>query len=294
MSDSDKLQRFVFDHCDIRGEIITLEQSYQAVLQTGQYPRAVQQLLGEFLAAAGLLSATLKFDGVITIQARGDGPLKLIVADCTRHHNLRAVAELNSDDLSGANPDEYSLAELIGNGQLAITIDPSRGERYQGIVPLEQPTLAGCLEHYFQQSEQLPTRLWLNANGQRAAGLFLQALPQQTASEEQNQQQWQHLTQLAETISPQEQLQLAHQDQLYRLFHQDAVRLFDTTDLQFACSCSQQRTAQMLVKMGREELHSILAEQGRIEVNCHFCNQQYRFDGNDINQLFSGEPPTIH
>ncbi|MDM3870928.1 Hsp33 family molecular chaperone HslO [Porticoccus sp. W117] len=295
MSDSDKLQRFMFDHCDIRGEIITLEQSYQAVLQINQYPQAVQHLLGEFLAAAGLLSATLKFDGVITLQARGDGPLKLIVADCTRHHNLRAVAELDEESYPEFDFDsDHSLRELVGNGQLAITIDPSRGERYQGIVPLEQPTLAGCLEHYFRQSEQLPTRLWLSADSHRAGGLFLQALPRQTASDEQNEEQWQHLTQLAETISPQEQLQLAHQNQLYRLFHQDNVRLFDATDLQFACSCSQQRTAQMLMKMGRDELQSILAEQGRIDVNCHFCNQQYRFDASDINQLYSGEPPTLH
>ena len=295
MSDCDKLQRFMFDHCDIRGEIITLEQSYRKVLDNGNYPAPIQQLLGHFVAAAGLLSATLKFDGVITLQARGNGPLKLIVADCTRHHNLRAVAELNEElnkpfDFN----DNHSLSELIGQGQLAITIDPSRGERYQGIVPLEKADLASCLEDYFKQSEQLPTRIWLSADGQRAGGLFLQALPQQIASSEDNEQQWQHLTQLAETISADEQLQLAHQDQLFRLFHQDNVRLFDATDLQFACSCSQQRTAQMLKKMGRDELQDILAEQGRIEVNCHFCNQLYHFGAADIKQLYQGEPPTIH
>ncbi|MCV6604219.1 MAG: Hsp33 family molecular chaperone HslO [Porticoccaceae bacterium] len=295
MSDSDKLQRFMFDHCDIRGEIITLEQSYQTALQTSQYPQPVQQLLGEFLAAAGLLSATLKFDGVITLQARGDGPLKLLVADCTRHRNLRGVAELNEElhqdfDFNG----NHSLKDLIGHGQLAITIDPSKGERYQGIVPLEQPTLAGCLEHYFRQSEQLPTRLWFSADGQRASGLFLQALPRQIASDEQNQEQWQHLTQLAETISSDEQLQLSHEEQLYRLFHQDSVRLFDATELQFSCSCSQQRTAQMLKKMGRSELQDILAEQGRIEVNCHFCNQIYQFGPEEIDHLYRSEPPTLH
>ena len=291
MSDCDKLQRFIFDKCDIRGEIITLEESYQKTLSTGEYPAPIQLLLGHFLAAAGMLSATLKFDGIITLQARGDGPLKLIVADCTRHRNLRALAEFDPEfDFSSTQ----NLSELIGNGQLAITIDPSKGERYQGIVPLEQDSLAGCLEDYFKQSEQLPTRLWLSADGNRAGGLFLQVLPQQLSDEEQNQEQWQHLTQLAETISTDEQLQLAHSDQLYRLFHQDNVRLLDANQLQFACSCSQQRTAQMLKKMERSELEEVFAEQGKIEVSCHFCNQLYLFESTDIEQIYNEEPPTLH
>ncbi|UTW46727.1 Hsp33 family molecular chaperone HslO [bacterium SCSIO 12696] len=291
MSDSDKLHRFIFDHCDIRGEITTLEHSYQQVLQTANYPEPVQQLLGQFLAAVSLLSATLKFDGVITLQARGDGPLSLIVADCTRHHNLRALAEFDPEFSFSSG---QALSELIGNGQLAITIDPSKGERYQGIVPLEQPYLASCLEDYFKQSEQLPTRIWLSADKQRSGGLFLQALPQQNASEEHNTEQWQHLTQLAETITTDEQLHLDHQQQLFRLFHQDNVRLLDSSDLQFACSCSEQRTLNMLVNLEKAELLSILEEQGRIEVNCHFCNQLYRFGAADIDHLLSGESPTLH
>ena len=292
MSDSDQLQRFIFDNCDIRGEIITLDESYRTVLATADYPVAIQHLLGQFLAAAGLLSATLKFDGIITLQARGDGPLSLVMADCTRHHNLRAVAEYDQSFNFGH---EASLGELIGHGQLAITIDPSKGERYQGIVPLENATLAHCLEDYFRQSEQLPTRIWLNADGNRAGGLFLQALPQQLAADEaQNSQQWQHLCQLADTIKPDEQLHLSHTEQLHRLFHQDPLRLLETTELQFACSCSEQRTATMIKSMSRNELDALLQERGHIEVSCHFCNQQYRFNAVDIDRLFGDEAPVIH
>lgn len=295
MIDSDKLQRFIFDHCDIRGEIITLADSYRQVLATTDYPPAIRQLLGQFQAAAGLLSATLKFDGVITLQARGDGPLTLIMADCTRHRNLRAVAEYDPDfDFEQAGG-AACLNELIGSGQLSITIDASKGERYQGIVPLEKATLADCLEDYFRQSEQLPTRIWLTADSNCAAGLLLQALPQQlTADEEQNRQQWEHLCKLAETIKAEEQLQLGHNELLYRLFHQDQLRLLDATELQFACSCSEQRTANMIKTIGRDELDGLLEEHGRIEVSCHFCNQQYLFSAGDIDRLFGDETPVIH
>ena len=292
MSDSDKLHRFIFDHRDIRGEIISLADSYRTALATTDYPVVIQQLLGEFQAAAGLLSATLKFDGVITLQARGDGPLNLIMADCTRHHNLRVVAEF---DRSTKFSDNAALTDLIGHGQLAITIDPSKGERYQGIVPLEQGSLAHCLEDYFKQSEQLPTRIWLSADGNRAGGLFLQALPRQKVTDpQQNTEQWEHLTQLADTIKPEEQLHLSHCEQLHRLFHQDELRLFDATDLQFACSCSEQRTINMIKTLDPGEIKSILQEHGHIEIDCHFCNQQYRFNAADINKIFSGDAPIIH
>lgn len=291
MSDHDKLHRFIFDHCDIRGEIITLADSYRAVLDNHNYPAPIQQLLGQFLAAAGLLSATLKFDGILTLQARGNGPLSLLMADCTRQHNLRAIAEFDAE-YDYQNDD---LASLIGSGQLAITIDPSKGQRYQGIVPLEKHNLAACLEDYFNQSEQLPTRIWLSADGKQAGGLFLQALPRQLeADENQNAKMWEHLTSLADTIKPEEQLGLAHSDQLFRLFHQDNVRMFPATNLQFACSCSEERTTTILKSMNRTELEQIIEEQGLIEVSCHFCNQLYRFGSKDIDRLFDGEPPAVH
>lgn len=302
MPNSDQLQRFIFEHSDIRGEILTLEKSYHDVLKNGNYPHAIQQLIGQFLAAAGLLSATLKFDGVITLQAQGDGPLSLIMADCTRHHNLRAIAKFETEhhySETDNQSNDIPLTELIGKGTLTLTIDPSKGERYQGIIPLESPSLSQCLEDYFLRSEQLPTRIWLAAEStpesSMAAGLLLQALPGQLESTpEENQKLWEHTTQIAETITPEEQLSLSHEQQLYRLFHQDELRLFEPNPVQFFCSCSEGRFAKALISMGHTELNDILKDQGTISINCEFCHQQYLFDENDIADLFGENPPTLH
>src|SRR5690606_14620398 len=175
MANKDQLHRFIFDNSDVRGEIISLSDSYLSVLKNSPQSTVIATLLGEMLAAAGLLSATMKFDGIITLQARGDGDLSLLMADCTRHDSLRGIARVKE----GANPQDQDFRQLLGHGHLSITIDPAEGERYQGIVPLERDTLGACLEDYFTMSEQLPTRLWLFADGQHAAGLLLQALPSQ-------------------------------------------------------------------------------------------------------------------
>lgn len=296
MSHADQLQRFIFEHSDIRGGILTLQDSFQKVLCNANYPLPIQNLLGQFMAAVGLLSATLKFDGVLTLQAQGTGPLSTIMADCTRHHHLRAIARF---DETISYREGQSLQELIGAGTLSLTINPSKGERYQGIVPLEADSLAGCLEDYFLQSEQLTTRIWLSAapqmNPPRAAGLLLQALPtQKEADPEANKQLWEHVTQLADTIKDEEQLQLDHHQQLYRLFHQDELRIFDANAVQFACSCSEERIAQALVSLGKPELQSILDERGAIDIDCEFCHQHYTFHQADIDRLFDESPPVLH
>jgi len=292
---SDQLLRFVFDGTDVRGEIITLEQSYQGVLATGNYPAAIAALLGETLAAAGLLSATMKFDGILTLQARGDGALSLLMADCTRQHQLRGIARLRPDthwaELAAGPGD---LRQLLGQAHLAITIDPANGERYQGIVPLESATLAGCIEAYFRQSEQLPTRLWLFADGTRAGGLLLQGLPLQQQSQEQRDLYWQHLAVLGDTLTSEEFLAADSQTILTRLFHQEQVRLFDPTAMAFACSCSRDRTAAMLASLGEAEVRQLLAEQGLVDVQCQFCDQQYRFDGVEVDAIFNPEIKTLH
>lgn len=283
MNNQDSLQRFIFDNTDVRGEIIHLEHSYQAVLANGNYPANIQRLIGEALAASGLLSATMKFDGVFTLQARGEGDLSLLMADCTRQRLLRGIARL----LPGAAPEEGNLAELLGKGHLAITVDPAQGERYQGIVPLEGETLAHCLEGYFRQSEQLPTRLWLFADGKRAGGLLLQALPQHRQTLAERDDYLDHLIALASTLNGEEFLSTPAEHLLHRLFHQETVRIYDPTAMAFACSCSRTRTERMLASLGQEEVKSIIAERGNVEIQCEFCHQQYRFDPADIEDLFS-------
>lgn len=286
----DRLQRFIFDETDVRGEIVQLNQSYLQVLKNGSYPETIENLIGELLAATSLLSATMKFDGIFTLQARGEGDLSMLVADCTKQKMLRAVAKLQP----GASPTTDNLVELLGKGVLSITIDPARGERYQGIVPLEGPKLNQCLEAYFLQSEQLPTRLWLFADGTSAGGLLLQALPAQLQSTAERNSYFDHLAALASTLNSEEFLSIGSSQMLTRLFHQEKVRLYPATEMAFGCSCSKERTSQMLQNLGKKEAMTIVKEQGTIEVQCEFCHQQYFFDEDEVFSIFSNENRTLH
>lgn len=287
---SDQLLRFIFDGTDVRGEWVRLERTYQDALINHHYPPAVRRLVGEFLAAVTLLGATLKFEGTIALQARSeDGEIPLIVAEANADLTVRAI--VHGAEHAGSS----DFKRLLGNkATLAITIEPTQGKRYQGIVPLEGANLAICLQDYFHRSEQLPTRIWLVADAQRAAGLFLQELPSRLDFEQRT-QQWRHLSMLAETIEPQELLQLSGDEVLYRLFHQEQLRLLRRDAVSFRCSCSRERTERMLHSLGRAELNDILREQGSIQVNCEFCNQLYRFDADAVAGIFAPAlVPTRH
>ncbi|NIB39598.1 Hsp33 family molecular chaperone HslO [Pseudomaricurvus alkylphenolicus] len=295
MSSSDLMHRFLFDHTDIRGEVVTLKDTYRQVLANNPgLPPLVQALLGEFVAAVSLLSSTLKFDGILTLQARGDGPLSLIMAECSHHKAVRAVVQTaEGADFSGL--ESANLQQLLGTGMLAIIIDPDKGERYQGIVPMDSPHLSGCLEHYFAQSEQLATRFWLASDDQASSGLMLQALPRQiSASAEENQDHWETATQLADTVKNEELLQLDHADLLYRLFNEEEVRMFDPVGVRFECSCSRERSANALVSLGRKEVEALLSEQDMISINCQFCNQVYAFGSTDLEEIFGDRESPIH
>lgn len=283
---SDFLQRFVFEHTDIRGELVRVEQSYQQALSNHDYPAGVAQLLGEFIAAVALLSATLKFDGTISLQARSEGEIPLIMAEATSERGVRAIAK-DAEDASSTR-----FQDLLARGQLAITIDPTQGRRYQGIVSLQGPSLARCLEQYFEQSEQLSTRLWLASDGVRASGLLLQELPSDKIRDQQmRQQQWEHVYQLAQTVKPEELQTLDPQTLLHRLYHQETLRLYPAQTLQFQCSCSRERTASALRSLGKVELESILAEQGELAINCEFCHRKYLFDQQQLKDLIH---PVVH
>lgn len=283
---TDLLQRFIFEDADVRGEITRLQQSYQDTLKAHSYPTPVSQLLGEFLAAATLLSATLKFEGTLTLQARSEGQIPLIMAEVSSDHTLRAIARSAED----ANSNSFS--DLLTKGLLSITIEPKQGQRYQGIVPLDGANLAQCLEKYFAQSEQLATRIWLYSDEKQAVGMLLQELPaSQNRDRDQRQQDWEHLTKLAETLTPTELRTLEFSELLYRLYHQQTVRLFDPDTIAFACSCSEARTLSALRTLGQQELQQAIAELGAIDINCEFCHQHYRFLAPDIEQLFK---PTLH
>jgi molecular chaperone Hsp33 len=301
MSTTDALQRFIFEQSDLRGQWVRLEKTYQEVLSHNPYPPALQKLLGEFLAAVSLLSSTLKFDGTIVLQARGEGLISTIMAECSHHKNLRAIIRLNTEaEINDELLESGGFHELLGKGVLVISIEPKRSEnfggrleRYQGIVPLEKPTLAECLEDYFTQSEQLATRIWLAVDDYRCGGLFIQALPSQINTDpESSRDQWETITALASTLTDGELLQLESAQLLHRLFHEHPLRLFDAQPMQFRCSCSRDRSADALMTIGKEEVGALLMEQGGIDIDCQFCNQHYHFNAAEVRKLLGGT--TLH
>lgn len=284
MSSPDQTQRFLFDQSQIRGEITGLGQSYLDVLDKHNYPEPVQRLLGEFLAAVALLSDTLKFEGRLSLQVRGAGQVRMLMAECRNHEAVRAIAQY-TDDFSDQAP-------LLGQGQMAITIEPDQGKRYQGIVPIDDndQTLSRAVEDYFRQSEQIRTRLWLAADGQRAGGVLLQAMPEsasQGSLANPDTDAWDRVTHLADTLSSEELLQLDNQTLLHRLFHEEKLRLFDAHGLHFECTCSRERCANAILTLGEEEALQVVAEEGVLHSDCQFCHQQYRFDQDDITTLFA-------
>ncbi|QGW21134.1 Hsp33 family molecular chaperone HslO [Stutzerimonas degradans] len=283
---SDQTQRFLFDNNDVRGETATLAESYQHVLAKHAYPEPVAQLLGELLAAAALLVGTLKFDGLLSLQARSEGPVPLLMVECSSDREVRGIARYHAEQIA---PDA-TLRELMPEGMLAITVDPAKGQRYQGIVGLEGVDLAACLSEYFAASEQLPTRFWLAADSRRACGLLLQQLPADRIHDpEEREASWQHLRTLADTLSAEELLGLDTETVLHRLYHEEPLRLFEAQPIRFRCSCSRERSANALASLGQHDAEQLLQEQGgTITVDCQFCNERYVFDAADIGQLFAG------
>jgi len=275
----DSLDRFVFERAPIQGRIVHLDATWRAVLERRRYPEPVRDLLGELMAATALLTATLKFDGKLTLQVQGDGPVRLLVVECSSERAMRAIAQWQGDVPTGPP------SQLLGNGRLVITIDPLKGkERYQGIVELKGDSIARVLEGYFARSEQLATRLWLAADARQAAGMLLQRLPDKPSPDH---DAWKRATHLTSTLTREELMALPAQDILHRLYHEEDVRLFARVPVSFRCSCSRERVEGVLCMLGEVEVRSILAEKGRVDVDCEFCGQHYTLDPVDAEQLFA-------
>lgn len=284
MASRDQFQRFIFEDSQVRGAWVKLNDSYSEIGNQAPYPASVRRMLGESLAASVLMSSTLKFEGTLSLQAQGNGPLRTLMAECSHDRFIRGLARYDEHAVT-----EESLDALLGEGRMAITISPDKGQRYQGVVPREEETLSGCLEEYFERSEQIPTSFFLFADENCSAGLMLQKLPGDT---EQDSDLWDRLNHLASTVEAEEMLGLDSETMLHRLFHEETVRLFDAEPVAFRCSCSRERTLGALEAIGQEECYSILDEQGSIEMDCQFCHAHYRFDRNDIDHLFTGH--TLH
>ncbi|ARA74672.1 Hsp33-like chaperonin [Pectobacterium brasiliense] len=276
----DQLHRYLFENYAVRGELVTVNETYQRILTNHDYPVAVQTLLGEMLVATSLLTATLKFSGDITVQLQGDGPLKLAVINGNHQQQMRGVARLQGDIAPGS-----SLKEMVGNGYLVITITPTDGERYQGVVGLEDETVAECLESYFQQSEQLPTRLFIRTGQhdgkQAAAGMLLQVLPAQDA----DRNDFDHLAQLTTTVKADELFTLPATEVLYRLYHQEEVTVYEPQDVEFRCHCSRDRCADALMTLSDQEVNEMIEQDGEIDMHCDYCGTHYLFNSLDIRAI---------
>jgi molecular chaperone Hsp33 len=285
----DSIRRFLFERYPVRGYIVHLDSSWRAVCEPNEYPASVRKLLGEAMVSATLLAATLKFEGTLTLQLQGPGPVHLLVAQCTDRHAIRGVARYR--DVAAS--ERGGLNALAGDGRLSVTVESgTQSGRYQGIVPLAGDSFADSLAAYFASSEQLPTRLWLVAEEDRAAGFLLQRVPERDrafASPEEVDELWNRAGHLAATLTVGELLGLPENKLLRRLFPEDDVRLFSPTPVFFQCRCSRDRVAGILRSLGEPEIQSILAERGSVEVRCEFCNRAYAFDPVDCAGVF--RPP---
>ena len=298
MHDRDCLHRFLFEHYPIRGHIVHLDASWRALLEHRDYPPVIRDTLGEAVAASVLLAATLKFDGTLSLQLQGQGPMHLMLAQCSSELGVRAVARYRDAH------EARDLAALSGEGNLTVTLEnEDLSQRYQGVVPLSGGRLADCLREYFESSEQLPTRLWLHATEKGASGLLLQRLsddsvrertkinrPVELPERDEIDDAWRRVQLLGDTLRGEELQTLSDRDILRRLFAEDDVRLFQSSPVYFRCRCSRERVIGMLRSLGGEEIRSILAERGEIEVRCDFCNRAYRFDPVDVEKLFATTP----
>jgi molecular chaperone Hsp33 len=293
MHDRDSLHRFLFDQFPIRGHLVHLDASWRALIEHRDYPALIRNTLGQAVAASLLLAATLKFEGVLSLQLQGDGPVHLLLAQCTSGLGVRGLARFREEKLNGV----AAFEDLFGRGNLTVTLETDdAAQRYQGVVSIAGDQLSQVLQVYFENSEQLPTRLWLHADARGASGMLLQRLPAggsaagaAQADPEAVDDTWRRLQLIADTLTPEEMHTLADEEILHRLFHEDDVRLFEPAPVFFRCRCSRERVEGMLRSLGESESRSVLAERGQVEVRCDFCNRAYLFDPIDIEQLFKVE-----
>lgn len=294
---------FQIEASRLRGRMVKLGPALDEILARHKYPEPVARFLAETMALAVLLSSMLKYDGIFTLQTKGDGPIKLMVADITSVGDIRAYAQYDEEELKKA-ADDVAIAPapaLLGKGYIAFTVDQGPNtDRYQGIVELYGKTLADCVQHYFRQSEQIDTGLTISVDQEtgtgawRAGGIMVQRLPQDETEKvlgSGDEDAWRRAMVLLSTTTGEELLasDLAASDLLFRLFHEDGVRVWQPKGLRFGCRCSRERVSDMLSSLPREEVQELKIDDGRVEVVCQFCSTAYHFDDADLDRVY-GNP----
>ena len=281
-------QRFYVEDCPVRGEVVHVEDALQTILAQKDYPQAIQVLLGEMLTATALLASTLKIKGRISLQIQAQGSFKWAMAECNHLGQIRGLADFEADPRFEQATNSSTVFATLVQPVLFINIEPEFGERYQGIVPLDKPTLAQCLMQYYDLSAQIPTQITLASTPQRAGGLLIQLLPRNN-EEEQNfvdEDLWPRLKMLTETLKPEELTDLEANEILYRLYNEEDIRLPETEPLEFACTCSHEKCETALVQIGVDAVKETLEIQNPITMDCQFCNAQYRFTAEQALGLF--------
>ncbi|QPF37688.1 Hsp33 family molecular chaperone HslO [Acinetobacter sp. TTH0-4] len=285
---SELRQRFYIENCPVRGEVVHIENVLQTILAQRDYPQAIQILLGEMLTATALLASTLKIKGRISLQIQAAGTFKWAMAECNHLGELRASADYEEDPRFFQAENSSTVLKSLVNPVLFINIEPEFGERYQGIVALEQESLAGCLMQYYDLSAQIPTKIVLASSAERAGGLLIQLLPRNSEEEQQrvDEDLWPRLTLLTETLKPQELTDLTATEILYRLYNEEDVRLPEVEQLKFGCTCSKERCATALEQIGIDAVCETLEFQNPITMDCQFCSTRYSFTAEEALGLF--------
>ena len=285
----DAVHRFLFEDLDIRGALVQLGPSWAAMTSRRNYAAPVRELLGELAAVTAIIGSNLKTPGRLSFQLQGHGPVSMLVMDCNEKLHLRGMAK--SELAADADAHINGVGDLLGDGRLVLTLQPKTAETpYQSVVPLAGKTLAAIFEHFLEQSEQQPARLWLAATPDTACGLFLQKLPNADVLDPDG---WDRIEQLAATVRP-EELQLAPEKLLNRLFNQESVRLYPPRQASWHCPRDEEKVRNMLLSLGREEVESMLADAEIIAVEDEICGHEYRFDAGILDELFPPDGRILH
>lgn len=299
---TNELQKYLLADHSTRVQTVKVTDAWQEGLEHQHYPECVQRLLGELVAAAILLTGNLKFQGSLVLQLQGDGPVALMVVECTTSLTIRATVSLREGHPIPEDGTLQTLLNTQGQGRFIVVIDPNREiaglQPYQGVVAIERDTVAQALEDYMRQSEQLDTRLWLAADGQRCAGLLLQRLPEsggiQTDIQTHPQETWDHVCHLAATVQYQELLDTDSATLVRRLLWDDEVLAYPPETIAWHCPCNRDRVAGMLRMLGQAEVMDILSTDEHIHISCNFCGKPYQFDSVDCARLFVETPGNIN
>lgn len=297
MITNDALTRFIFEKTPVRGELIRLEETFQTIVNQHDYPEPLKKLIGEALCVAGLLSAIIKFDGRLTVQFRGKGDLKLLMAQCDNSFHLRALAKWDGD----LSYDD--LMKSFEDGMLAIILDPltNKSTRYEGIVSWRGNSLVESIEGYFRESEQLTTKICLAVNDTNAAGFLLQVIPAKNLEVTEleamaSTPHWERISTLTKGLVADDLLHAEHQALLRTLYPEEEVRVFTPVHVSFKCPCTRKKGEDAILVLGEKEAEEELKDHNSIVVTCDFCNKEYVFDRVDVTKIFQDNvpPPDQH